>query len=189
MYKLRPPLAMNVHPVFMSSSDEEETQRLRARIKGLIDDVINPLLLKYREAGVLLSLETWERSAPQRVVEGEHVNAIFVDQVRQSALTIGLLLDEVRRGTEEELVAALDDPEIQVAIHVFDRLGDPPDRPARNVEDFLQEHAEKIFYDDRSGPADGDQAWFALVRTLLQFTLAAIRDNDPRTQRPEVEVR
>ena len=50
MYKLRPPLAMNVHPVFLSSSDEEETRRLRSRIKGLIDDVINPQLLRYREA-------------------------------------------------------------------------------------------------------------------------------------------
>src|SRR4051812_3418889 len=39
--------------------------RMRAGATGG-GDVINPQLLRYREAGVLLSLETWERSAPQR---------------------------------------------------------------------------------------------------------------------------
>jgi phenylalanyl-tRNA synthetase alpha subunit len=189
MYKLRPPVPMNVHRVFVSSSDEEETQRLRSRIKGLIDDVINPMLLTYPEAEVLLSLQTWERSAPQRVDADEHVNQIFIEQVRQSALTIGLLLDEVRPFTEEELVEGLDDSQVQVAIHVFDRTSEPPEHPARDVDDFLQEHRAKIFYDNRCGPADGDAAWFALVRTLLRFTFAAMRDNDPRTRLQEVEVR
>ena len=163
-------LAMNVHPVFLSSSDEEETRRLRSRIKGLIDDVINPQLLRYREAEVLLSLEMWERSAAQRVSADDRVNEIFVEQVRKSALTIGLLLDEVRPGTEDELVAALNDPQVQVAIHVFDRTSDPPEHPARDVDDFLEEHREQLLY-DRCGSVDGDAAWFSLVRTLLLFTL------------------
>lgn len=189
MYKLRAPLAMKLHLVFVSSSDEPETRALRARVKGLIEDVINPQLLRYPEAQVQLSLQMWERAAPQRVPEDTRVNEIFVEQVRESALTIGLLLDEVRPGTEEELVEALADPEVQVAIHVFDRQGEKPESPAKSVEAFLEEHQAKILYNDRCGDPDSDAAWFALLRTLLRFTFAAMRDNDPRRLVPEVELR
>jgi hypothetical protein len=190
MYKLRPPLDAKIHPVFVSSSDEDATQRLRARVKGLIEDVINPQLrYAYPEAGVQLALDTWDRAAAQQVAEDQTVNEIFVEQVHASALTIGLLLDEVRPGTEEELVAAITDPKVQVAVHVFERVGDPPEHRARDVVDFLREHGAKIFVDDRCGQPDGDQAWLSLIRTLLNFTFTAMGDNDPRrstTSGPEV---
>jgi hypothetical protein len=189
MYKLRPPLNVNLHPVFVSSSDEDYTRRLRARIKGLIEDVINPQLRIYEEAGVQLALDVWERAVPQRVGEDENVNDIFVEQVRHSALTIGLLLDELRPGTKEELVAAIEQPEVQVAIHIFDRPEDSADARPEEVEEFLQEYGGKIFYDDRCGPPDGDTAWFSLVRTLLGFTFAAMRANDPRARTVQTEVR
>lgn len=188
MYKLRPPRPTNQYLVFVSSSDEDETNALRERVKGLVDEVINPQLLTYPEARVELSLRMSERSAAQRVPEGEHVNRIFVDQVRESALTIGLLLDEVRPGTEEELVEALEDPAIQVAIHIFDRKGEPPEELAKSVEEFLAEHRDKVYY-DRCGDGDSNDAWFGVLRTLLRFTFAAMRDNDPRKQSTEVEVR
>ena len=84
--KLPEPDSARVYNLFLSSSDEEETRRLRERVRRLIDDVINPRLGDYEQAGVRLALQRWEQAAPQKVEPGQRVNELFVAGVLSEAL-------------------------------------------------------------------------------------------------------
>jgi hypothetical protein len=103
--KLPEPDTVQSYNLFLSSSDETDTRRLRDRVQRLVYEVINPRLSEYEQAGVRLDIQRWEQTAPQRVAEGG-VNQLFVAKVRRSALTMVLLLDEIRPGTREEFEAA-----------------------------------------------------------------------------------
>src|SRR4051812_42658952 len=118
--KLREPSTVLQHQLFVSSADEDLTRRLRQRVKRLVEDVINPQLLNYPEGRVTLALRLWEREAAQKAEPNENVNEIFVRYARESSLTIVLLIDEIRPGTMEELVAALGDDDVDLAVLIFE---------------------------------------------------------------------
>jgi hypothetical protein len=177
------PAASNTYRLFLSSADDEWTQKLRDRVKRLVDDVINPRLGDYREAGVWLALETWERGAAQRVARGRRVNDLFVDKAKAAQLTLVLLIDEIRPGTREELDAALAQVGVQVALLIFERPGGPTNvEKFRELEDYITQLRlrDDLFYDRRCGEPNSDEAWLALTKTLLDFTFAAMRNHDPR---------
>src|SRR5256885_13369168 len=105
--KLREPLNVDQYTLFLSSSDQAATRKLRRRVKALVDDVVGPQLRRFPEAEVSLAVDMWEREAAQKAPKGGKVNDLFVELARASALTLVLILDELRPGTKEELEAAL----------------------------------------------------------------------------------
>jgi hypothetical protein len=186
------PPASNTYTLFLSSADDEWTQKLRSRVKRLIDDVINPRLGGYREAGVRLALDMWEREAAQRASPGRKVNDLFVEKAKDSQLTLVLLLDEIRPGTREELDAALAQLGVQVALLIFERPNGPLDaQKFQELNDYIDalRARDDLFYDSRCGEPDSDDAWLSLIRTLLDFTFGAMRNHDPRNVALNAEVR
>lgn len=186
--KLPEPDTVQSYNLFLSSSDEAETRRLRDRVQRLVYEVINPRLSEYEQAGVRLDIQRWEQTAPQRVAEGG-VNQLFVAKARRSALTMVLLLDEIRPGTREELEAAFAHSDSQVSVLIFDRPGGDDVAKAAERDTYLTPYRDQILYKDRCGDPDGDDAWIALVNTLLTFTFSAIQQNDARAKGSLTEVR
>ena len=184
--KLAEPPTAAVYTLFLSSSNEDETRKLRQRVKRLVEDVINPRLNEFSEAGVRLALDMWERDAAQRVEPGQFVNDLFVAKARKAHLTLVLLLDEIRPGTREELEAALAAVGVQVAVLMFDRPGGSEQEKIDARNDYIRRHQHKILYNDRCGHPDSDDAWIALTQTLFHFTLSAIYR---RTRETLTEVR
>jgi hypothetical protein len=186
--KLPEPDTVQSYNLFLSSSDEPETRRLRDRVQRLVYEVINPRLSEYEQARVRLDIQRWEQTAPQRVAEGG-VNRLFVGKARRSALTMVLLLDEIRPGTREEFEAALAQPDSQVSVLIFVRPGGDNEVSAGERDTYLAPHRNQILYSDRCGEPDGDDAWIALVNTLLTFTFSAMQQNDERATGGLTEVR
>lgn len=186
--KLPEPDIVRSYKLFLSSSDEEEMQRLRQRMQRLVYEVINPRLSEYEEAGVQLAIQRWEQAPPQRVAPGQ-VNELFVAKARRSALTMVLLLDEIRQGTREEFEAALAEPDRQVSVLIFDRPGGADEQKAAELAAYIAEYRDQILYNDRCGEPDSDDAWLALVNTLLGFTFSAMQQNDERARGDLTEVR
>jgi hypothetical protein len=186
--KLPEPDTVQNYNLFLSSSDEDDVRLLRDRVQRLVYEVINPRLSEYEQAGVRLDIQRWEQSAPQRVAEGG-VNQLFVAKVRRSALTMVLLLDEIRPGTREEFEAAIAEPENQVSVLIFDRPGGADTAKAAERDAFLKPFRDQLLYNDRSGEPDTEDAWLALVNTLLAFTFSAMQQNDERARGSLTEVR
>ncbi len=186
--KLPEPDTVRSYDLFLSSSDEEETRRLRERARRLVDDVINPRLADYEQAGVRLAVQGWEQTPAQRVEPGQ-VNQLFVAKARRSSLTMVLLLDEILPGTQEEFEAALADPKPQVSVLVFERPGGSDQAKTAKLADYLEQYADQILYNKRCGQPDSDEAWLALVNTILGFVFSAMQQNDERAQRRLTEVR
>jgi hypothetical protein len=186
--KLPEPETVRSYNLFLSSSDEEETRRLRDRVRRLVEDVINPRLSDYEQAGVRLAVQRWEQTAAQRVERGQ-VNQLFVTKARRSALTMVLLLDEIREGTREEFEAALAEPDPQVSVLVFDRPGGSDQAKLDQLAAYLRQYRDQVLYNDRCGEPDSDDAWLALVNTLLAFTFSAMQQNGLRAQGSLSEVR
>jgi hypothetical protein len=145
------PAASNTYRLFLSSADDEWTQKLRDRVKRLVDDVINPRLGDYREAGAQLTL------------------VLLIDEIRpgtreeldaalaQVGVQVALLIFERPGGpTNVEKFRELEDYITQLRLR------------------------DDLFYDRRCGEPNSDEAWLALTKTLLDFTFAAMRNHDPR---------
>jgi hypothetical protein len=186
--KLPEPDTVRSYNLFLSSSDEEETRRLRDRVHRLVDDVINPRLADYEEAGVRLAVQRWEQMPAQRVEPGR-VNQLFVTRAQRSSLTMVLLLDEIRPGTQQEFEGALADPNPQVSVLVFERPGGSDPAKAAQLLNYLEQYKDQILYNVRCGEPDSDEAWLALVNALLEFTFSAMKQSDERAQGRLTEVR
>src|SRR5262245_27776022 len=123
---LRPPPNTAEYTLFLSSSDQTETKALRRRIKSLIDDVYSPQL-RDNDERARLAVRMWERAAAEQAPPGETTNERFVRMARESSLTLVLILDELRDGTREELEAAIDEPDTQLAVLSFRPRGEVDD--------------------------------------------------------------
>jgi hypothetical protein len=186
--KLPEPDTVQSYNLFLSSSDETDTRRLRDRVQRLVYEVINPRLGEYEQARIRLDIQRWEQTAPQRVAEGG-VNQLFVAKVRRSALTMVLLLDEIRPGTRDEFEAAITEPQGQVSVLIFDRPGGSDAAKIAERDAYLTPYRDQILYNDRCGEPNSDDAWLALVNTLLAFTFSAMQQNDERARGSLTEVR
>jgi hypothetical protein len=186
--KLRTPPTVDQYTLFLSSSNQAETKRLRKRVKTLIDDVISPQLRRYPEAEVAIVVDMWEREAAQKAPTGGDPNDLFVQLARESAMTLVLIVDELRDGTKEELEAALDKHGVQLAVMAFAPAKATPDVKLQALDAYFDKIKDKVLYDRRRG-ADSDDAWYGLVRTLMAFAISALRTSDERRREMRSEVR
>jgi hypothetical protein len=174
--RLPEPATVELHTLFISSSDEPTARRIRQRVKRLVDDVICPSLRQeYPESRVTLEVDMWERTAAQKAAG----NAIFVERARASGVALVLIFDELRAGTKEELEAVVDEADVEVSLLSFDpsRNADPEQR--KKVERVIRKYRGQLFY-KRVGKPNSDDAWFELSRQLFAFAFAAMRKSDDR---------
>jgi hypothetical protein len=186
--KLRPPTNVDQYTLFLSSSDQPETKKLRKRVKTLIDDVISPELRRFPEAEVALVVDMWEREAPQKAPTGGNPNDRFVSLARESALTLVLILDELRNGTKEELEAALDETEVELAVLAFAPPKATPAEKLKALDDYFDKIKSEVLYDRRLSP-NSDDAWFGLVKILVAFAIGALRTSELKRREMRTEVR
>lgn len=148
--------------VFLSSADRPpHIRRLRGRVAAIIDRVVDQSLM---EAGSKLRFECyrWEEYSPQKAPDGGKVNDIFVGRVRESHLTIVLLHDEVRPGTAEELNAALEEEEVQLAVMRFSKAEENGD-----ITTLKATLSEKVLFSDTRA-INSDEAWVRLARPIIR---------------------
>jgi hypothetical protein len=164
-------------------------RKLRGRVKALVDDVLAPQLREFPEAGVTLAVDMWERSAPRKAKKGSTVNDQFVERARTSALTLVLILDELRGGTREELDAAIAEDEVEVAVVLFSPpSGTSPKKLAKREKD-IRRLRDQVLYDQCDRGPNSDAAWLAITRVVTYFALAALRSSELERRGTPWEVR
>jgi hypothetical protein len=172
--RIRSP-SLGPYRLFLSSSNDPPLQRLRARVKALVEEVVNPQLIsEYPEAGVSIALEIWERVAAQQA-HGDSVNEIFVEKARNSQLTLVLLHDQLKKGTREELDAAIA-AGVEVSLLCFEPPKSLSHRRQAQLRRDIRRYESHLFYGELGPPLSND-AWIGLTRVLLAFTFASIRDS------------
>jgi hypothetical protein len=151
---------------------------IRNRITELIYEVINPLL---RDARIPYSVSCykWTQEAAQKSPNG-HTNELFLQKLRESDVVLVILLSQLRKGTYEEIQAALSLTEVELAILQF---GNIKGVGSRKVKQFLRDNEEDIFYHP-SDDKDSDLAWQGILRVLLRLTFGSIEQL--RRDHPEV---
>jgi hypothetical protein len=95
-----------------------------------------------------------------------------VDEAKQCTMTVGLLIQDLRPGTLEELTAVLKETERAVAVLWFRH---PGEQPSKRLKRFLDQWQNKILYRD-VGPPDQDASWLGVVRVLVDFLLKIIHE-------------
>lgn len=162
-----------MHSVFLSSGSD--LKRLRDFADGLMREILNSLLLHHR-IQVRFDVDRWEDTAPQ-IAPGK-VNDLFVERALRSDVTIVLLQDELRPGTEGELRAVLksggDRP--QVCVLWFQPTKKASKKEVARIRALLEPLSEKMLWKD-SIPltaASPDAAFLEIVRVILDVLLSAI---------------
>jgi hypothetical protein len=150
---------------------------------------MNPqLLAEWPEAGVTLVVDMWERQAAQRVSGKSKVNDLFVQKARESHLTVVLLLDEIRSGTQEEFEGAVDEEDVQLAVLIFGRSGGADAEKLASLRGYFAPYRDEILFNEIEGP-DSDASWFGLFRTVTAFTLSALREAEQKKRVTQTEIR
>jgi hypothetical protein len=184
---LRPPSATDEYTLFLSSSDQADARMLRKRVKGLVDDVISPEL-RQNNASARLAVEMWERASAERPRPGETTNERFVRMAREASLTMVLILDELRDGTREELEAALDEPDAQLAVLSFSPGRDVDQAKLDELDALFDSLKDKVHYQRHKGPDSAD-AWTGIFRVLTAFMVSAVQLSERRQAEAMPELR
>lgn len=120
---------------------------------------------------VRIEVRRWEHYA-SRALHGARVNEVFVEEVLRSNLTLGLLIQDLRPGTLEELTAALTEVPERVAVLWFRQ---PGEEASASLREFLKTWQEVLLYNE-VGPADEDLAWLGLTRIVIDFLVRILHD-------------
>lgn len=152
--------ARETYPVFVSSG--ADANPLRDRLQRLIERAFNSQLITLDEP-FRLECVRWEEYAGQRTRTG-HTNDLFVAGALRSHLVVVLLLDKLGVGTREEILSALDEDGIELAVIQFGPTMSP------ELAEFLKEHEEDFLYQRVADP-DSDEAWHELIKVLVKLVL------------------
>jgi hypothetical protein len=155
-----------IFTIFVSCGDD--VQDLRELVTSLVDDAVNPVLAQMG-VGVRLEVDSWWRTSPHRVPEGERGNTQFVERARAANMVLGLLIDDLRPGTQEELEGALDKDSTQVAVIWCVKRGGWPTTPAG---DWLGPRRNAL-YVDQAGPLGTNGPIVSIFRLLLETVFSA----------------
>jgi hypothetical protein len=179
---LRPHIAgVRSYPIFISSAQDAEV--LRDRVERVVNDCINKQL-SMRAWHVQFPIWRWEDVEARAADRGETVNDTFVQMARESSVVIVLLLDDLKPGTREELMAVRDDPDVDLKVLWF-RRGRRLHLRQSSVEKFLNRHQDVILHTRIDG-LDSEEAWVVVTRNLIATLLKALQSDD---REPYVERR
>lgn len=154
--------------VFLSSGDD--LKALRELVSKLGNEAVNEMLNKH-ELPVRLQVGRWELSPPHRVAGDETVNSEFVERARATQLLLCLLHEELGDGTREELEAALEQDNVEIAV-VW--CVDDDNWPMTPAGRWLHDHKSALFIDRAGGPNTPGPTT-AIVRVLLDAAFTALR--------------
>lgn len=163
---LSPPLETRSFSVFLSSGND--ARDLRDRADAMFKVASEVLALKSR---VRIEVRRWEHHS-SRALHGERVNEVFVAEALRSHLILGLLIQDLRPGTLEELTAALRRVPDRVAVLWF---REPGEQASTALDDFLEAWQDVLLYNE-VGPADEEPAWLGLVRIVIDFLTRIFHD-------------
>jgi hypothetical protein len=158
--------------VFISSGDDAIAER--DFLDALIRDGLTPVLMDLHFT-LRFDVDTWERTAPHKILPDASPNDEFVARAKAPGLVIGVLKDKLGQGTREELEAALADDSVEVAIVWCEDRRSSPDS---EVSRWLVERQGYVL-DDRAGQDNTDGPRIALVRAMTDTMLKAIRQHTP----------
>jgi hypothetical protein len=170
--RIRPAEQVGAYQVFISSADD--ANRLRRRVKGLVDEVFNPQLQQHKRS-MRLDAVMWERAAARRA-DPEGVNAEFVRLARNSHLAMVLIVDKWGKGTREELEAALSEADVEVSVLRFTRQG-REEAEQDEIGQYLSRNRAHIRYFFDGTSPNADEAWFELTKTLLALVLTKLDEH------------
>lgn len=154
--------------VFLSSGDD--LKALRNLVSKLANEAVNEMLNKH-QLPVRLQVGRWELSTPHRVAGGQTVNSEFVDKARATQLLLCLLHEELGDGTREELEAALEQQNVEIAV-VW--CVDDNEWPMTPAGQWLHDHKNALFI-DRAGGLDTTDPTTAIVRALLDAAFTVLQ--------------
>jgi hypothetical protein len=158
-------------PIFVSYGDD--AMALKIKVKRLVEDAINRQLSHSAWATQLVVWD-WRDIAARRAPAGGRTNDIFVEMVRASSVTIVLLFDRLPLGSKEELLAAVEEDEVDLKVFWLNRRRWW--RRSSEVGRFLDAHSDRFDYLELS-ELDSDDTWVALTNNLVAVLLAALRGN------------
>lgn len=177
--KLRPGREVKTYVVFLSSGDD--LAELRNGVAKLINEVISPELLEHG-TGVQLSVSRWEYTPAQRAT-GVRLNEDFVRLALDSHLTMVLIRDELRPGTEEEFKAVITEggpnrPELSV--FWFEPTNRIQPKEETRIQNLLDRYRDKIRYVGHPplGKPSEATSWMEIFRTLIHLAFTAIGDDN-----------
>jgi hypothetical protein len=159
-------------PIFISYGDDAIA--LKVKVKRLVEEAINRQLSHSAWAATQLVVWDWRDIAARRAPAGGRTNDIFVEMVRASSVTIVLLFDRLPPGSEEELLAAVEEEEVDLKVFWLNRRRRW--RRSSEVGRFLDAHSDRFDYLELS-ELDSDDTWLALTNNLVAVLLGALRGN------------
>jgi hypothetical protein len=163
--------------VFMSSGSD--VQDIRDEFEHMVGEANKQLT--WAGSPLHIRLQRWEDSPPQRA-DGAP-NARFKDLASKAHLTLVLLNDDIRSGTQEELEAALASPDVQVAV-VW--TGNPTSRKGVKLRRYLEARKD-LFVWEKTGPPGSEPCRLSLlgiVANLLIYGLSVPQVTEPLYEQP-----
>ncbi len=159
--------------VFISSGDDALGQR--DFIDALVRDGVNAAL-RQLNVPVRFEVDRWERTAPHKILPGASSNDEFVARARAADLVVSVLIDRLGPGTREELEAALDEDDVEVAILWCEQR---EGRPDSDVGRWLSSLDDAVLW-DRAGRPETQGPHIALARLFMEAMLTVMRDHAPK---------
>jgi hypothetical protein len=170
---------MTVVTVFVSSGDDALANR--DYIDRLVNDAVNAAL-RSLDVPVRFEVDRWERSAPHKILPGGTPNEEFVARAKKAQLVVGVLIDDLGKGTREELEAVLPESEVELAIVWCEKRTGRPQTP---VSRWLRCQRTDILY-DRAGRPNTVGPRIALTRLFMEAMLRSVREHAPEDLWTEV---
>lgn len=151
--------------LFLSSGSDMMEQR--NQFEELVKEVNDQLQWAEWPQGHAFKLHVvrWEQDASRKT--GGDPNAEFRRQARMAHLTVVLLHESIRPGTLEELEAALQEKDTQLAVIWMSENRNSRKRSIRDLRRFLQEKNNTIIRHE-TGEPNSPEAWKAMVRVIAR---------------------
>jgi hypothetical protein len=159
-------------PFFVSYGDD--ARKLKARVKALIERALGAQLAN-SDWKAVIEVWDWRDMAAEKAPKGGKTNDLFVAKARQSSATIVMLIDRMPPGTEEELLAVLDDDEVQLTVIWLNRRRLFAGwRRSSEVSRFLASYEDEFSYVEIRD-LDSEDTWMKLTANLVSLLLKALK--------------
>jgi hypothetical protein len=179
-FLLRAPAYSHRCDIFLSSGSDVFIERDRfERIVKELNDQFHAVFSETFPTIVNLHVVRWEQSAPHKT--GGDPNAEFRKQAKRAHITVVLLHDDIRPGTKDELEAALNADDVQVAV-IWMKPKHPRAQKTVALRKYLESKKDLIIWDSTGEPGS-DDAWHSMVRVLTKAALTVLRDTVSVSQR------